>query len=639
MSKFWVLAAATSMILLMLILAITSMWDESATMDEGPHISAGYTYIKYKDMRLNPEHPPIIKDLAGLALQFINVKFQNNHPSWTTNINDQWITGPIMFYESGNDADKVIRTARLGVIGLLAVLGFFIFKFARNAFGTRAGLIALFLYSFSPTFLAHGRYVTTDVAAALGFFIGILFFIRYLKKRTRKAMVFAGLALGIALTLKFSTFILIPIVFGLGLVAAIINWQPENSAFSPSKNFLRLMGGLIAIYAIAFAVIYIVYIPHVWNYPAERQYSDSAFLLSSFKIRFMVSFQLALTKINILRPIAQYLLGLFMVLQRATGGNTTYFLGEVSASGWSYYFPVMYAIKEQLVLHILTVLAIFLAVKNWLKNRKATKAKNQEIISQIPQPISWIKKIWIKIKLQAANSAKWLRHYPNFVIFAAVSFLAFYWLNSIVSNLNIGVRHVLPTLPFVYLLVANQISDWLGKRRILNPEQAQKPIQAIKQALKTYIEYGLKIAFLFLFGLWYLMTAIVTYPYYLSYFNEIVGGPSQGHKYAVDSNLDWGQDLKRLTKFVNENNIEKIRVDYFGSGSPKYYLGDKYQQWWSSKQPHEKGWYAISATFLMGSVGKPAKGFTKDPADDYSWLYNMEPEAKIGNSIFVYKVN
>ena len=56
---------------------------ESTTMDEQAHIPSGYSYVKYNDMRLNPEHPPLLKDLAGIPLQFLDTKFPVDDAQWT----------------------------------------------------------------------------------------------------------------------------------------------------------------------------------------------------------------------------------------------------------------------------------------------------------------------------------------------------------------------------------------------------------------------------------------------------------------------------------------------------------------------------------------------------------------------------
>jgi len=64
-----------SLLFFVFILAISSSLGDSATSDEPPHIVAGYSYLKFHDMRLNPEHPPLAKSLAAFPLLFFKFKF------------------------------------------------------------------------------------------------------------------------------------------------------------------------------------------------------------------------------------------------------------------------------------------------------------------------------------------------------------------------------------------------------------------------------------------------------------------------------------------------------------------------------------------------------------------------------------
>lgn len=616
MSKYIIIASVVAMLALSGALMIGSFWGDAVTTDESPHTVAGYSYIKYRDFRINPEHPPLMKDLAGIPLQFLKLNFPLQSPSWTTKVNDQWALGPQFLYESGNNPDTIIRAARLGVMIIFFLFGFFIFKFTRKVYGTRVALLTLFLYAFSPSFLAHGRYVTTDVAAAFGFFIGIFYFLRYLKLRTRGSIIWAGVTLGIAMLLKFSLFLLIPFFIALTALAAIINWQRPDPQQHTSfvRNGLRLWGGLFIIFAVAALLIWVVYAYHVWNYPIERQLSDTSANLSTFGSRFLVNTTLALTNFEPTRPWAQYMHGLLMVVQRAAGGNTTYFKGEVASNAWKEYFPVMYLLKEQLGLHILTLIAlatVFLGFKNWFKTRLERK------------------------KYVLHDLKEWLLNYRNFVTFTSLAFIAMYWTNSIFSNLNIGVRHVLPSFPFIYMLVSYQIIKWLEREKIqFNPSH---PLQIMIDFFRSYFKTALKIMLVVLILVWYLLSALFTYPYYLAYFNELAGGPKNGYKYAADSNLDWGQDLKRLAQFVEENNIETIQLDYFGGGSPHYYLKEKFQPYWPTKG-ETTGWIAVSATLLLGQTGTPVRGFIRKPGEDYSWILQYTPVAYIGYSIFVFNI-
>ena len=139
---------------------------------------------------------------------------------------------------------------------------------------------------------------------------------------------------------------------------------------------------------------------------------------------------------------------------------------------------------------------------------------------------------------------------------------------------------------------------------------------------------------------WYGFNTVKIYPSFLAYFNESVGGPANGYKYVTDSNLDWGQDLKRLTIFVEKNNIERIHVDYFGGDSPQYRLKEKFSPWWGSRDPSElppNSWLAVSATFLQGGRGLPTPDLNEETGY-YKWLDQYEPITVIGHSIFVYHI-
>jgi hypothetical protein len=141
----------------MFILMFFSSWNDSATMDELAHIPAGYSYLTQKDYRLNPEHPPLIKDLAAFPLLYLDLNFPADAKAWKDDVNGQWDMGRIFLYESGNNADKILRFSRLPIILLAIFFGWLLFKWARKNYGDKVGLLTLFFYSFSPTFLAHSR--------------------------------------------------------------------------------------------------------------------------------------------------------------------------------------------------------------------------------------------------------------------------------------------------------------------------------------------------------------------------------------------------------------------------------------------------------------------------------------------------
>lgn len=601
-------ALAGAMLGIMFVLMFASAWHDSGIMDELAHIPAGYSYLTQKDMRLNPEHPPLIKDLAGLPLLFLNINFPTDVKAWAEDLNGQWDMGRVMLYEAGNDPDQILHWARFPMMLLALLFGWLLFAWAKKRFGAGVALMTLAFFTFSPTFIAHSRYVTTDLAAAFGFFIGIAAFIDFIENPTKKHLVITGIALGIALLLKFSLFLLF-LVYGvitlLWIATAFTHYTEPLSRAQRLGHALRhgaaLMGKLVLIGFIALAFMWIVYIWHVWNYPQEKQLADATQLLSSFGKRYLVNFDLWLIASPFTRPLGQYMLGLLMVVQRAAGGNTTYFLGEVDNGGWWYYFPVVYFLKEPLALHLATLLALILAMRSWLTKRS----------------ISFL--AWTRTHMAETTM---------------LAFIAIYWAYSINSPLNIGVRHVLPTFPFIYLLVSKKLLDWAHAVPYPDPQTVADSLHDIYHhhilGLPKHLLIG---ALLF----WTMFHTLVAFPAYLSYYNEIIGNSHEGYRYAVDSNYDWGQDLKRLAYYVEAHSIDHIAIDYFGAGSPQYYLGSAAEPWWSSRGPVH-GYFAISASFRQGAYGETPPWFTRAPEDSYEWLKPHEPVARAGESLFIYKL-
>ncbi|MFH1462448.1 MAG: glycosyltransferase family 39 protein [bacterium] len=564
---------AVCLLVFLFLISISSLKDESLTMDELAHLPAGYSYLTQQDMRLNPEHPPLLKDLAAFPLLFIkDINFPSEIKAWQTDANGQWDFGRYFLYQAGNPAEKIIFWGRFPMILILILLGFYVFKWTRELFGNCAALLALFLFSFSPTLIAHGRLVTTDVGAAASIFIATYYFLKALKAPSKKNIVLAGAFFGIAQLCKFSAILLLPFFGLLGLTW----WLTKSGTF---KQTLKT-GVLVLV--IGFLLVWPVYQFHTLNYPPEKQVSDTQVYLKDTLKPFKSSIIWASNK-PILRPYAFYATGLTMVFHRVAGGNTTYFLGQVNNVGWPSYFPIVYLIKIPLAFHILTLIALFYGLY-WLMRKRS--------------------KNWFK---------------PNFALFAALCFVAIYWTTSITGNLNIGVRHLLPVFPFTILLIGAGTAIFL-----------RAPYLRLKYLALTVLIIGQAVSI------------INIYPHFIAYFNELIGGPSQGYKYVVDSNLDWGQDLKRLKDWADENvpTEKQIYIDYFGGGSPQYYFGNKYSPWWGERDPQEfpKGNYlAVSVGFLQGGVGKPAPGFNQ-PTGFYQWLNDYTPIAKIGYSIFVYYI-
>ncbi|HUV81121.1 MAG TPA: glycosyltransferase family 39 protein [Patescibacteria group bacterium] len=566
---------------IMFLTAVFSMKGDSLTFDELAHISAGYSYLAKQDYRLNPEHPPLIKDIPALPLLFLDLNFPDTGSNWLQKeaAPAWWVQfdlGNEFLYHSGNNPREIIFWSRFAMICFLIILGWLLFWWTKKIANNTVAVGVLTLFAFSPTFLAHGRLANTDVGAVFGGLLAIIFWLCFLQNPSWKNTLLAGLTFGVAMLFKFSLVLLIPFFAVITVIYALLF----------SKSLVSYLGkSLLAGLAGFILVIWPVYQFHIWHYPAEQQLRDTIADISSHPVPILKDLVLWMTGQEPLRAPAQYLRGLLMASQRTMWGNTTYFLGQISAGSWRYYFPLLYLLKIPAAFHLLTLsaLAAFSATL-W-------KIKKQKKILNYSRQYFWVITLFL--------------------------WIAVYWTSAIAGNLNIGIRHLLPVFPFIYILAVFGV------------------YQGFK-LVKTPIKRRILASFFLLLFFCYAVSSLSAFPHYLSYYNVFGGGIKNGYKIAVDSNYDWGQDFYRLLAFVEKEKIEKIYLDYFGGEDPVFWLGEKYIKL-NPKEikepPH--GWLAVSLNQLMGGIAEPTTGFDQETGY-YSWLKNQTPAAKAGHSIFIY---
>jgi tetratricopeptide (TPR) repeat protein len=194
----------------------------------------------------------------------------------------------------------------------------------------------------------------------------------------------------------------------------------------------------------------------------------------------------------------------------------------------------------------------------------------------------------------------WLRGLRRFSFQQAIPWLAalIYLLFAMAGTINIGVRHLLPMFALLAVGTASQFS--LRNRQI---------------QLCAWLCTS-----------WLLLATWRAHPYFIEYFNEIAGGPSNGYQWLVDSNLDWGQDVKRLKHLLDEEAITNIDLAYFGPRKSIDYHGIAGRRVTPGEAAGLRtGTLAISATELM------------NPAWD--WLRAChEPAARVGYTMFIYRL-
>ncbi len=209
----------------------------------------------------------------------------------------------------------------------------------------------------------------------------------------------------------------------------------------------------------------------------------------------------------------------------------------------------------------------------------------------------------------AGGPRRWLEMAPLWV------YLGGYTAATLLSRVNTGYRFLLPALPFGFILAGGLFHN-VARRR--------------SPTLCRLAWIGLVAA-----GL---VTVTPLHPHYLTYFNVWAGGPSNGHRYLVDSNLDWGQSFKALKSYLDEQDVEQIQLSYYTYADPALY-GIDYQPLppapdappvLARRFDPAPGVYVIGATTLQGVM-------LADP-DTFDWFRHREPLGRPGTALFVYRV-
>lgn len=518
---------------------------ESQTWDEGIHISAGLSYWKTGDYRLNPEHPVLPKLLCAAPLLFTDVKLPLTDESWKNS--DQVLFARKFLYENRLPPPAILLLSRSVSIAVALGLGAALAYWTRARFGASPALLALTLYVADPNMLAHGRYVTTDIWVAAFSFLACILWCEALLRRTYFWYAAAGIALGLALGSKFSALYLLPVFFLVGALRRP-SWKGTLLCFSVSAFVLALPYAPEVRSSVVSALTGTPIQEPVLSIPLAAT-TDNGTVLGKWLHQLGAALHL---------PSFSYLAGLASVASHVKGGHWAYLLGEASQEGWWYYFPVAFAVKTPLATLLLSALALVVAL--W----KRPKVRPEMVAMLVP--------------------------------------FLLWWGVAVTSRLNIGLRHILPVYPFLFVMIAVAAVRYL-------------PSLVWGSALLVLIVESASI-----------------YPHYLAFFNAAAGGPEKGPEYLLDSNIDWGQDMYKLKAWMERNTPPGTQVcsAYFGQAFPSLAgLNEAYLPRYNEPEMQkEMNCIAAASVTLLYS------GYSK--ADDLRHLRRLEPLAKIGYSIYLY---
>lgn len=185
-------------------------------------------------------------------------------------------------------------------------------------------------------------------------------------------------------------------------------------------------------------------------------------------------------------------------------------------------------------------------------------------------------------------------------------FSLLYLLLSLTSTLNIGIRHISPVLALTPLIGIFILAGWEWKYK------------------------NILLAFLIATQI---LTIVSVYPFYLSYFNDLSGGSLYGSRHLSDSNVDWGQNIKRLAKWSEEKGFDTVYVDYWGKTPLSFYDRKGILKPWNGDQGKPQGIFAVYSVWIEQSIWMKNQGIVQN---DYSYLEKLPMLDQIGNSIYIY---
>jgi hypothetical protein len=586
-----------------------TQWDNlretaaAITVDEFSHISMAFYYLHTGTYFLNPEHPPLIKDIAAIGGLFIHPTLPDitlsdvsdallkQYPLKTDDFprrhelgNDQLVWGRLFLLNPDNDADEIAFWTRLPIIIANSCFFFLLSLLVARIWGKRAALLSLSLLLLSPLTIAHSALVTMDVlSSTLEILTLVVFsiFLRVLLSENREWHWFIGVILlfSLALLSKFSALLLFPILFIGGVIFIITQTSSWKLLWAFAWRYALLFGAVIGIVS----GVYAFHIRHMSAADIDAQITVS--YPADFSPQGLDCMRL-LNAHTLTRPLAEYANGVTNVFgQLANAPQRIYFLGHVygSEGAGPTYFPIMYATKLPIGLLALNALALLLVLV-----RFATAS--------------------------GTLRERWQRWTSNPLSLFLFLFCYGYAVTALSSTFQIGIRHIFPIIFGVTLLTARSLCqswDWHFRN-----------IPIIK--IGTFIGLAFMCSF-----------AIRTFPASLSAYNAFGGGTTNGYEIATDSNYDWGQDVNKLGPWVAEHHITTLYSDLFTSIPTEYYLGKINQGYniLSGTLPPSGSYLAVSIDRYMANRFDT----TLPPNKSYDQLAEAIVD-HVGTTILIFKI-
>jgi hypothetical protein len=588
-------AVCASLLCLFGILSWTAVLTKNATIDEPLHLMSGWVAIKHDDFRLVPESPCLWQMWAALpnAGTPLKTTFEGKEfsdLSFDPQAGINWAAHTL--YETpGNDGEAVILRSRFMMLLIGITLGAFIAFWSYQLAGKSAAILACAFYCLDPNFLAHAPIIKSDVAFSLVTFALAMTAWQLGRRATVARLIAIGVFCGAGMNIKFSGPLLLFVLGGLLLIRSISPhpWPVFGRAIRSRIGRIAFAGGVcLSALFFCWAITWAAYGFRFRPAPSVNSQMDMAAIrhrtieleaaagsghdpsageIANWKPSLIVQ---AVDFANQHRLLPQAMLGGLLYQHACLQLWPGYLLGQLYGTGRWYYFPIAIACKTPIV----TLAAVGFSLVLLLIGREKKSRQYLWAIACVTVP---------------------------FAIFAIAAMQ---------SNLNIGLRSVLPLYPFLFVMIGTMLAG----------------------AIKRWRRGGLVLTGILVVLL--LGETLSTWPDYIPFFNQAVGGKRGGFAVLGDSNLDWGQDLKPLAEWQRQHPEARL---YYGAVDPAYF-GFQHQfqlardgSHLESDVPMQAGYLAVSTNFLQGLHDE------KYDVDFFRRLGSRPPDEIVGGSIYLYR--
>jgi len=469
-------------------ISLLSIKDRSFTTDETSHVIRGVMLIKTFDFRLNQHHPYLFNVIHSLPIAY-------NKDLRTEDVTEEnWkyarkdAMGSNIVTLNGGTENFSINYLYYGrALSVFLSAGFLLIFFflTQKEWGTIPAYISFSLLAFSPTVIAHSSLVTTDMPALITIFGGTYALYKHIKNGSNKIPWLFILLSFIALLTKYTAVLVVPI----WLISLIIFYIFVK----------RFSLGAIIKHLVVILLSWLLLLTAAYGFQfktlKETDYEDKGRIGSTLDNFSSIDRALPFDTYKGMKfiyekvklPFPQYIKGFYdNVFKHNYHGHSTYLLGRSYNGRDLKYFPTAFSVKETLPTVILTVFSlVYTAIQFCCKKFRVDVATLPLILT------------------------------PMFILIL-----------SLFSGINIGIRHILPIYPFLFIFIGVVISKSKVHNRFLT----------------------ILIAILLLFQF---TTLYNSFPFYIEYYNEMVG--KYGYLYVDDSNFDWKQDRIEIIKYMNDH--------------------------------------------------------------------------------------